>query len=131
MEKNSFKGVAIVGASGSGKTTLYYKLLTGEFRETVSSVEENYTGKTPVQIQNLKVDGQQVNQALEMVDIPGHFNFRERIQEVANSEVTAIVLVVDSKDRTKLSESAEILYDIINNLNILDRKVPILVACNK
>lgn len=57
MEKNSFKGVAIVGASGSGKTTLYYKLLTGEFRETVSSVEENYTGKTPVQIQNLKVDG--------------------------------------------------------------------------
>ena len=50
MEKSSFKGVAIVGASGSGKTSLYYKLLTGEFRDTVSSIEENYTGKQGVAI---------------------------------------------------------------------------------
>ena len=68
---------------------------------------------------------------MECVDVPGHFNFRERIQEVANSQVTALILVVDSKDRTKLAESSELLYDLINNINILDRKVPILVACNK
>ena len=79
MEKNSFKGIAIVGASGAGKTALYYKLLSGECRETVSSIEENYTGKDGAEIRNLKVSGQPIEKTLEFVDIPGHFNFRERI----------------------------------------------------
>jgi GTPase SAR1 family protein len=35
----------LVGASGSGKTSLYYSLFTGEFRYTVSSIEENLSGK--------------------------------------------------------------------------------------
>lgn len=131
-DKQSFKGLAIVGASGSGKTTLFYQLMTGEFRETVSSLEENHTGKGGAEIYKLKnSEGQTVERTIECVDIPGHFNFRERIQEVANSDVQGFILVVDSKDRKKLAESAEILYDIINNLNVLDRKVPILVACNK
>ena len=30
-----------------------------------------------------------------------------------------------------MPEAAEILYDIINNVNMLDKKTPILVACNK
>jgi len=35
----------LVGASGSGKTSLFYSLFTGEFRYTVSSIEENLSGK--------------------------------------------------------------------------------------
>lgn len=131
-DKQSFRGLAIIGACGSGKTTLFYQLLTGQFRETVSSLDENYTGKAGGEVQKVKnAAGETVEKTIECLDIPGHYNFRERIQEVANSEVTGFILVVDSKDRTKLAESAEILYDIINNINILDRKVPILVACNK
>ena len=42
-----------------------------------------------------------------------------------------IVLVVDSKDKAKLGEASEILYDIINNIGVLDAKTPILIACNK
>ena len=79
MQKNEFRGVAIVGTSGSGKTALYYKLSTGEFRDTVSSIEENYSGKSGFEIKNLKVDGQAVSKSVECVDIPGHFNFLERI----------------------------------------------------
>ena len=132
MEKNQFKGLAIVGASGSGKTTLFYKLSTGQFRDTVSSIEENYSGAAGFELTGLKLpDGTEIKKVVECVDVPGHFNFRERIQEVANGQVNAFILVVDSKDRTKLAESSELLYDVINNLNILDRKVPILVACNK
>ena len=67
---------------------------------------------------------------LDCIDIPGHFNFRDRIQEVLES-ARAMILVVDSKDRQKLPESAEILYDILNNINVLDSKTPILVVCNK
>jgi len=131
MAMESFKGLAIVGASGSGKTTLYYQLMTGEYRETVSSIDENYTGPSGLSVCRLKKDQETVEKKIECIDIPGHYNFRERVQDVASSDVTGVILTVDSKDRSKLSESAEILYDIINNINILDRKTPILVACNK
>ncbi len=30
-----------------------------------------------------------------------------------------------------MPEAAEMLYDILNNVNMLDRQTPILVACNK
>lgn len=33
--------------------------------------------------------------------------------------------------REKFGEAAEILYDIINKVTLLDQKVPILIACNK
>ena len=64
------------------------------------------------------------------LDLPGHFNFRARLHESVET-AEAIILVLDSKDRTKIPESAEILYDILNNITVLDRKVPILVVCNK
>lgn len=74
--------------------------------------------------------GDEIERKIQTVDIPGHFNFREKIQELLESSA-GIILVVDSKDKTKLSEAAEILYDIINNIGVLDAKTPILIACNK
>ena len=64
------------------------------------------------------------------IDIPGHFNFRSRISEIIET-AKAILLVVDSKDKQKLPEAAEILYDILNNINVLENQTPILVVCNK
>jgi signal recognition particle receptor subunit beta len=64
------------------------------------------------------------------IDLPGHFNFRARLHESVET-AQAIILVLDSKDRNKIPEAAEILYDILNNITVLDRKVPILVVCNK
>ena len=114
-----------MGASGSGKTALYYSLYTGEFRYTVSSIEENVSGRD----ENVKL-GEEIERRVQTVDVPGHFNFRERIQELLES-AAGVVLVVDSKDKSKLAEASEILYDIINNIGVLDAKTPILVACNK
>jgi hypothetical protein len=34
-------------------------------------------------------------------------------------------------NREKFGEAAEILYEILNNLNVLSERVPIVVACNK
>lgn len=108
-------------------------------RDTVSSIQENGTrvqGQGPVAVK-LPAPSQEGGQSstsatrsIDCIDIPGHFNFRERIQEVLES-ARAIMLVVDSKDKQKLPEAAEILYDILNNVNVLDNQTPILVVCNK
>jgi signal recognition particle receptor subunit beta len=45
--------------------------------------------------------------------------------------VDGLILVVDSKDRQRIPEAAEILYDILNDINVLENKTPILVCCNK
>jgi len=43
----------------------------------------------------------------------------------------AVILVVDSKDKERIAEAAEFLYDILLNKRLIADKVPILVACNK
>jgi len=46
-------------------------------------------------------------------------------------EAKAVVLVVDSKEKDRFGEAADILYEILNNINVLSERTPILVACNK
>ena len=65
-----------------------------------------------------------------MTDIPGHYNFRSEITKNLQS-AKAIVVLLDSKDKAKYAEAAEILYDVISNLDIISEQIPILVACNK
>lgn len=43
----------------------------------------------------------------------------------------AVILVVDSRDKEKVSEAAEFLFDMISNKRLVEDSVPILVACNK
>ena len=38
---------------------------------------------------------------------------------------------MDSKDKSKFPEAAEMLYDVINNNSVLENKPPILILCNK
>lgn len=42
-----------------------------------------------------------------------------------------VILVVDSRDKDKISEAAEFLYDMLSNNRLVKQRVPILVACNK
>ena len=76
---------------------------------------------------------------LSVLDIPGHFHFREQLKDTCEI-AKAIIIVIDSKEkylssilpiREKYAEAAEILYDIINKVTLLDHKVAVLVACNK
>ena len=65
-----------------------------------------------------------------MTDIPGHFNFRSEITQKLPS-AKAIVIILDSKDKAKYGEAAEILYDVLGDIDIISDEVPIFVACNK
>ena len=65
-----------------------------------------------------------------MTDIPGHYNFRSEITQKLKS-AKAIIITLDSKDKSKYGEAAEILYDILGDIDVISDKVPILIACNK
>ena len=54
----------------------------------------------------------------------------ERLNE-AIDDAKAIIVMVDSKEKEKFREAAEILYEILNNLTVLSERKPIVVACNK
>ena len=38
--------------------------------------------------------------------------------------------MVDSRKRESFGEAAEILYDLLNDIDIIDECIPILIACN-
>ena len=64
------------------------------------------------------------------MDIPGHFCFRDTIKE-SLPLAKALVIVLDSKDKERFSEAAEILYDVLSDVDLVTARVPVLVACNK
>jgi signal recognition particle receptor subunit beta len=68
--------------------------------------------------------------ALAVVDVPGHFHFREQLTDSVEI-AKAIVVLIDSKEKEKFGEAAEILYEIINKIALLDHQVPIVIAWNK
>ena len=43
----------------------------------------------------------------------------------------AIIVLLDAKDKNKFGEAAEILYDLLGDIEIIEREIPILVSCNK
>lgn len=46
-------------------------------------------------------------------------------------QAKCIVLMIDSKDKDKISEASGYLFDMLNNISILENGVPILICCNK
>ena len=55
---------------------------------------------------------------MAITDIPGHYNFRSEISQSLKS-AKAIITVLDSKDKAKYGEAAEILYDILGDIDII------------
>ena len=67
----------ICGPTNSGKTTLFNHLLTKEVRTTVTSIEVN---ETPG-LMEVKIPGSDTPKKMNIIDIPGHYHFRDRLNE--------------------------------------------------
>ena len=70
-------------------------MLTKEIPTTVTSIEINETA-APMEV---KIPGQDVSKKLNIMDIPGHYHFKERLNEVLEEQPRAILVVVDSKEK--------------------------------
>ena len=126
--------ILICGPSGSGKTALINYLGTNEWRETVSSLEINkaqFTVSSKVVAES--TDNEQVTKSVKLkyVDVPGHEHFLEDLLDNAEA-ASAILLVIDSKDRDTFPHAVEMLFELLNNCRtVTEEKLPIMIVCNK
>jgi len=64
-------------------------------RTTVTSIEIN---ETPA-LMEVKIPGGDALKKVNIIDIPGHYHFKERLNEVLDEFPRAILVVVDSKEK--------------------------------
>lgn len=47
----------------------------------------------------VKIPGEEATKRMHVMDIPGHYHFKERLNEVLEEGPKAILVVVDSKEK--------------------------------
>ncbi|KAL3984719.1 Signal recognition particle receptor beta subunit family protein [Acanthocheilonema viteae] len=116
--------VLIVGLCDSGKTMLFSKLINPKYSpETYTSLKENRCEGVSVTSGKL----------VTLVDFPGSERLRKQLFEnylqKNRSSLKGIIFVIDSSTFSKRSRDvAAYLYDVLYES---EKKLPILVACNK
>ncbi|CAM8883568.1 unnamed protein product [Rhodiola kirilowii] len=120
--------IVLAGLSGSGKTFLFYQLRDGSSpAQTGSSLSLNEG--TFMLHSELAKKGK--IQPVHLIDIPGDNGHRKKLEKYL-SRAAGLVFVVDALVfLPHLQQVAMFLYDILTNASILERKVPVLVLCNK
>jgi len=86
--------LVVCGPTNAGKTALFYHLLTKEVRTTVTSIDLNETS----QLMEVKIPHEEASKKIHTVDIPGHYHFKDKLNETLD-EAKAIIVVVDSKEK--------------------------------
>jgi signal recognition particle receptor subunit beta len=109
----------LLGIPNSGKTALFFRLKDDQVKSTHTSMKENEA--------TFALNGKELN----LVDVPGHPRVRVRYQHYI--PVTGcIVFLVDTIDvSSNVNLIGEFLFDLLTNANIVKRRIPILIACNK
>ncbi|CAA6665536.1 unnamed protein product [Spirodela intermedia] len=128
-----FKGtksntIVLAGLSGSGKTVLFYQLRDGSPHQgTVTSMEPNEDWF----ILHSESEKKNKIKPVRVVDVPGHPRLRPKLDEFL-PQAAGIVFVVDALDFLPNCRAvAEYLYDILTKTNVVNKKIPVLILCNK
>ncbi|KAI5957137.1 hypothetical protein KGF54_000065 [Candida jiufengensis] len=125
----------ICGITNSGKTSLYYKLLTGDFKTTVSSIQPN------IDMINLPISKPTIGKKFQIVDYPGHLKYWNLfknliLNDIKLNNIKGIIVVLDSSSKKWLNnqELEKITKFLYNLISITERKqngIDYLFAINK
>jgi signal recognition particle receptor subunit beta len=122
------KTVLLIGLNGAGKTALFYQLKDGTTHQgAVTSMEPN-EGSFVLHSEATKKGK---IKPVHIVDVPGHPKLRPQLEELLPKSC-CLVFLVDALDFMPHKEAAaEYLYDILTNKEVVRRKIPLLLTCNK
>lgn len=119
------QSVFLLGQCGAGKTAVFFQLRDQTEVQSVSSlkpVRDTFTIKTEQEGEGLG--------PVDVVDYPGHQRLRGKLLDIIG-EARCIVYVVDSEAKQQLKDVAEHLYELFTNQEVIDLRIPVLLACNK
>jgi signal recognition particle receptor subunit beta len=117
--------LVLLGQCGSGKTALFYRLKDQIEIETVSSLK---SAREKIRIK--PDDSEEELGPIDVIDYPGHLRFRGKQAELLG-EARCIVYMIDAEDKKRLKDVAEHLYELFTSKEVLEMRIPILLACNK
>lgn len=120
--------VVLAGLSGSGKTVLFYQLRDGSSHlGTVTSMEPN-EGTFVLHTETMKKGKVK---PVHLVDVPGHSRLRPKLDEYLPKAAGLVFLVDALEFLPNCRAAAEYLYDILTKASVVQRKIPLLIVCNK
>lgn len=47
----------------------------------------------------IKIPGSEITKKINLMDIPGHYHFRDRLNEALDEQPKAVLVVLDSKEK--------------------------------
>lgn len=119
--------IAILGPMNSGKTSLFNLLTTNTTRPCVTSQEVSMWPGL-------------LNGNITLIEFPGHIKLQYKWQDwlskvtenVNSTNLKGIIFVVDSTlNPTQWDKPAELLVDILEQIESLNHQTSVLIACNK
>ena len=145
--------VALIGPCGAGKTRLFHALCYSQGNphqggpavvSTVTSMKASAGYVSVTDRDNDSADGNDGNEAVRLIDYPGHPSLRPKMAPVVSAS-TRIVVAVDST--RPVADGAALLHSILTDSNVASgwrktlagrstatppaTKIPVLVACTK
>ncbi|KAL2484320.1 signal recognition particle binding [Forsythia ovata] len=128
FKRTSSNTIVLTGLTGCGKTVLFYQLRDGSSHQgTVTSMEPN-EGTFVLHSETTKKGKVK---PVHLVDVPGHSRLRPKLDDFL-PQAAAIVFVVDAVEFLPNCRAAsEYLYDVLTKANVVKKKIPLLLLCNK
>lgn len=108
--------ICMIGLESSGKTTILYKLHLGEVIATTPTIGFNVE---TIKYKNFQID---------LWDLSGFFRYRP-LWPSSYSKSKGLIFVIDSEDRSNISEAKEELHNVFAHSEI--QNVPLLILANK
>ncbi|KAI8055411.1 signal recognition particle receptor beta subunit-domain-containing protein [Syncephalis plumigaleata] len=114
----------LLGPCSSGKTNMLARLSNDIWVDTQTSLKEN------TMLVNLQdADGNEL--VTRVIDVPGHEKLRYQLHHFTPI-ARAIIFVLDASRLSKdVRKTAEYLYDVLSDRHLIEREVPVLLACHK
>ncbi|KAI3963082.1 hypothetical protein MKX01_004138 [Papaver californicum] len=128
FQRSKSDTIVLAGLSGSGKTVLFYQLRDGSPHQvTVTSMDPN-EGNFMLHSETSRKGK---IKPVHVVDVPGHFRLRPKLDEYL-PQTAGLIFLVDALDfLPNCRATAGYLYEILTKAVVVKKKVPVLIICNK
>ncbi|KAL3518436.1 hypothetical protein ACH5RR_021025 [Cinchona calisaya] len=128
FKRASSNTILLTGLSGSGKTILFHQLRDGSSHlGTVTSMEPN----EGTFVLHAEMNKKGKIKPVHIIDVPGHYRLRTKLDEFL-PQAAGVVFVIDAVEFLPNCRAAsEYLYEILTGANVVKKKIPLLILCNK